>query len=131
MTPVPAIPPYINGLHLAPAPGLVGTNFLQPLAMPGQPGALVGAQAVAVDEEALPVPQQPGPGPRSFAARFLECARARHGDGPRPQCGRGSTIGMLAGVGLCAYGLGAGEVEATIMGAGVFIVSLSSSLGLF
>ena len=112
-------------------PDTAGPNVVAPLEPQGQAGALLGAQVAAADEEAQPIPQQPGPGPRSFVASFLECVRGHQGGGPRPQCCRSSTFGMLAGTGLAAYGAITGEVGAVFVGAGVFAAVVASSLGVF
>ena len=91
-------------------------------------GGLVGAVALQVGQAHQPVQEPPGPGPRSFAASFLECVRGHEGGGQRPLCGRCSTVGMLAGTGLVAYGVITGEVDAVFVGAGVFAAGLFTSL---
>lgn len=92
-------------------------------------GVLAGAAALQIDQAPQPVLEPAGPGPRSFAARFLECVRARHREaGPRTSCPGGTTIGVLAGLGVCAYGLASGEGDVVIIGAGVSFVALLTKL---
>lgn len=110
-------------------PDTAGPNVVPPLEPQGQTGALLGAQAVAADEEAQPVPPQPGPGPRSFIASFLECVRGHQGGGQGPQCCRCFSVGMLAGTGLVVYGAITGEVFAMVVGAGFCTASLSTVAG--
>lgn len=112
-------------------PDTAGANVVPPLEPQGHAGVLLAAQAVPADEEAQPVPQQPGPRPRSFAASFLECVRGHQGGGQRPQCCRCSTVGMLAGTGLVAYGAITAEVGPIVVGAGMVAAVLASSLGVF
>lgn len=92
-------------------------------------GVLTGAVALQIDQAPQPVPEPPGPGPRSFAARFLECVRARQREaGPRTSCPGATTFGLLAGLGLCAYGLASGEGDVVVIGAGVSIVAVLPKL---